>query len=156
MWELQLQHCAVLQTHEDARFDGDEALVDGGRGELLFGKRSAIHAAQGVQQSAGAPFEAAEGVCLVDHVRASANQYLTAYCQDGAGSHGDVVLPDYPVIGRSTAITTVVAPFLPFRWFLGLTVEAEHGEPIFAGNVKLEVTRTLTVTNTIGVLGIEG
>ncbi len=48
MWELQLQHCAVLQTDEDAGFDGNKAFVDGGRGELLFGKRFAIRAVQGV------------------------------------------------------------------------------------------------------------
>ena len=155
MWESQLQHCAILQTNEDAGFDGDKTFVDWGSGELPFGKRFAIRATQCVQQSPGTPFEAAQGICLVHIVRASPNQHLATCDQDCAGSDGQVVPPDHPVIGRGTAIGPKVAP-LDFFWHLpGMTVEAEHGKSAFAGNVKLEVTRALTVANTIGVIGVE-
>ena len=72
--QLQLQHCAILQTGKDAGPNSDEAFVDGRCRQLLFEKDLAISTVQNIQQSSGAPFESAEWVRLVEIIRPSPNQ----------------------------------------------------------------------------------
>ena len=59
------------------------------------------------------------------------------------------------MISGGTPIGPIVAPLNLLRCLLGVAVETEHRKPVFAGNVKLEVTGALTVTKTAGVLDIE-